>query len=153
MASGYITSDGKDLDQRYLGIDAKAKSAEMADVATSAQTVTSLVGATPVISIPQLPVEVNNRSGSPLNKSWEAPSNGLLVGTIQCYGWSSSSKAYIKLRGEYVVQTPSSEYYIQVYWALKKGDIIETSTWRSGYEHGISAKFFPWDFLEVSEEE
>lgn len=37
MASGYITSDGKDLDQRYLGIDAKAKSAEIADVATSVE--------------------------------------------------------------------------------------------------------------------
>ena len=26
MASGYIISDGKDLDEHYLGIDAKAKS-------------------------------------------------------------------------------------------------------------------------------
>lgn len=28
MASGYIPSDGKDLDSRYLGINAKAKSAD-----------------------------------------------------------------------------------------------------------------------------
>ena len=28
MANGYITSDGKDLDERYLGINAKAKSAD-----------------------------------------------------------------------------------------------------------------------------
>ena len=28
MASGYITSDGKDLDEHYLSIDAKAKSAD-----------------------------------------------------------------------------------------------------------------------------
>ena len=33
MASGYVTSDGKDLDSRYLGINAKAKSASTADSA------------------------------------------------------------------------------------------------------------------------
>ena len=36
MASGYLTSDGKDLDARYLGINAKAKSASTADTATTA---------------------------------------------------------------------------------------------------------------------
>lgn len=152
MASGYITSDGKDLDQRYLGIDAKAKSAETADIATSAQTVTSLVGVTPVISVPQQPVMINTIGGGGTKKSWEAPSNGLLVGTVQCYG--ANPKAYIKLRGEYVLQTDEL-YPLHVYWALKKGDIIETTAWRSGtsYQYGISANFFPWDFLEASEEE
>ena len=29
--SGFVTDDGKDLDERYLGINAKAKSAESAD--------------------------------------------------------------------------------------------------------------------------
>ena len=33
MASGYVTSDGKDLDSRYLGISAKAASAKTADSA------------------------------------------------------------------------------------------------------------------------
>ena len=31
MASGFITNDGKDLDSRYLGINAKAASAKTAD--------------------------------------------------------------------------------------------------------------------------
>ena len=35
MPSGYVTSDGKDLDTRYLGINDKAKSAETADSASS----------------------------------------------------------------------------------------------------------------------
>ena len=35
MASGYVTSDGKDLDSRYLGINAKAASAKVADSATN----------------------------------------------------------------------------------------------------------------------
>lgn len=38
MPSGYVTSDGKDLDERYLGINDKAKSAETADTATTATT-------------------------------------------------------------------------------------------------------------------
>lgn len=35
MASGYVTSDGKDLDSRYLGINAKAASAKTADNVTN----------------------------------------------------------------------------------------------------------------------
>lgn len=39
MASNYMTSDGVDLDSRYLGINAKAKSAATADTATKANSV------------------------------------------------------------------------------------------------------------------
>ena len=39
MASGYLTSDGKDLDSRYLAIDGKAASASKADTATTATNV------------------------------------------------------------------------------------------------------------------
>lgn len=35
MASKYVTDDGLDLDSRYLGINAKAKSAETADFAST----------------------------------------------------------------------------------------------------------------------
>ena len=37
--SNFVTDDGKDLDERYLGINAKAKSAESADYASSADSV------------------------------------------------------------------------------------------------------------------
>lgn len=43
MASGYVTSDGKDLDARYLGINAKANSANTADTATTATNVSKTV--------------------------------------------------------------------------------------------------------------
>lgn len=36
MASGYVTSDGKDLDQRYLAINGKAASATNSDWAANA---------------------------------------------------------------------------------------------------------------------
>lgn len=35
MASGFVTNDGKDLDSRYLGINAKAASAKTADNVTN----------------------------------------------------------------------------------------------------------------------
>lgn len=35
MASGFLTNDGKDLDSRYLGINAKAASAATADNVTN----------------------------------------------------------------------------------------------------------------------
>ena len=53
MASGYITSDGKDLDQRYLGIDAKAKSAEVADTASSVSW--SGISGKPMVRLPSGP--------------------------------------------------------------------------------------------------
>ena len=41
MASGYVTSDGKDLDSRYLAIGGKAASAGYADSAGNATNVTN----------------------------------------------------------------------------------------------------------------
>ena len=48
MASGFVTDDGKDLDSRYLGINAKAVSAKTADTATKANTATTATTATNV---------------------------------------------------------------------------------------------------------
>lgn len=42
MASKYVTDDGLDLDSRYLGINAKAKSAETADTAEVANKANSV---------------------------------------------------------------------------------------------------------------
>ena len=41
MASNIVTADGKDLDSRYLGINAKAQSATTADSATNATNATN----------------------------------------------------------------------------------------------------------------
>ena len=43
MASGFVTNDGKDLDSRYLGINAKAVSAKIAD-SVSGSNVSKVVG-------------------------------------------------------------------------------------------------------------
>lgn len=68
MASSYITSDGKDLDERYLGIDAKAKSA-------------ASVNWEDINNTPVLWTKLNwNTAVSVSSKgSWTVPSNGLTV--------------------------------------------------------------------------
>ena len=68
MASGYVTSDGKDLDERYLGIDAKAKSAASVDWAD--------INNAPVLW-PKLnwsaAVSVSSK------ETWTVPSNGVML--------------------------------------------------------------------------
>lgn len=72
MGSNYVTSDGKDLDSRYLGINAKAASASKADSATTATNVTNKGNIV--------------RNGNPVfvtlwganSRAWSAPSNGIL---------------------------------------------------------------------------
>lgn len=155
MASGYITSDGKDLDERYLGIDAKAKSAEVADMAARVE---NLVGATPILSKAQVPVTVAVTSKK-ASASWTAPDNGLFVGVIKMwavdYGYG-----YLRLRGEEVYKLPapsglSESVSFNVNWALKAGDVIALSlAWTGTLSDAlrIEGVFCPWDFLETSEE-
>lgn len=72
MATNIVTSDGKDLDSRYLGINAKAASARYADSAGSATNVTNKGSIV--------------RNGNPVfvtlwganSRAWSAPSNGIL---------------------------------------------------------------------------
>lgn len=72
MATNIVTSDGKDLDSRYLGINAKAASAGYADSAGSATNVTNKGSIV--------------RNGNPVfatlwgqnSRAWTAPSNGIL---------------------------------------------------------------------------
>ncbi len=60
MVSGYVTSDGKDLDSRYLGIKAKAASAKMAD-SVSGSSVSKVVGIAEANSVN---INVSNKAGT-----------------------------------------------------------------------------------------
>lgn len=76
MASGFVTNDGKDLDSRYLGINAKAASAKTADTATKANTATTAT---------KLSSNVLKRSGAPIyfsvyeNSDTSAPQAGIVA--------------------------------------------------------------------------
>jgi hypothetical protein len=144
MASGYITSDGKDLDERYLGIDGKAKSSETADVALTSEKATTLNGATPPVSTTQK-VTVNNHGNG--NKTWTAPSDGIFYGTARCYPGGGIT-AYIQIRGVKVFESndPDNNRSYEFKFCLKKGDTIKTTVWRSDYQSGVSGDFYPWVF-------
>ena len=68
MASGYITSDGKDLDERYLGIDAEAKSAAAVDWSG-------------INNVPVLWPKINWTASISVSSkgSWTAPSDGVML--------------------------------------------------------------------------
>ena len=73
MASNYVTSDGKDLDSRYLAIGGKAASAGYADSAGSATNVTNkgrVVRNGAAIKV--------NVKGSPNTACWTATSDGVM---------------------------------------------------------------------------
>lgn len=79
MASGYITSDGKDLDSRYLGIKDKAASASKADTATTATTASTATGLSGNFAIVPLGSQVTftlKQGGS-----YTIPANGTMVFT------------------------------------------------------------------------
>lgn len=143
MASGYITSNGKDLDERYLGIDGKAKSAETADVAQTTEKVVTLNGNTPPISTVQK-VTVNNSGAG--NRTWTAPSDGIFYGSAQCYS-GGTFLAYIRVRGvEAFKDNDTGPHSYSFNFCLKKGDTIETTVWRSDYKSSITGEFYPWVF-------
>ena len=81
MASGFLTNDGKDLDSRYLGINAKAVSAKTADTATKATTATTATNVTNKGAISRNGNAVQVRfSGAP-HVPYTVPTAGLLVST------------------------------------------------------------------------
>ena len=87
MASGYVTSDGKDLDSRYLGINAKAVSAKTAD-SVSGSSVSKVTGIAEVnsVSINVTQKTTNNKTST---ATYTVPKRGLVQ--ITCSGTSSGS--------------------------------------------------------------
>lgn len=123
MASGYVTSDGKDLDSRYLGINAKAASASKADSATNATNAnyaTSAGTATNVtnkgsVKRSQAPIYVSGTS------QYTAPSFGIYAPAK--YGSGAFTLAQIgSVRGD------SLSNYFSIAWVCNKGEKISRST-------------------------
>ena len=87
MASGYVTSDGKDLDSRYLGITAKAASAETAD-SVSGSSVSKVAGIAEANSV-SINVSNKNAGGTTSTATYTVPKRGLVQ--ITCSGASGGS--------------------------------------------------------------
>ena len=148
MASNYMTSDGVDLDSRYLGINAKAKSAATADTANS-------VAWGSVSGKPSFWPKINWNSAVKLSgaSNWTAPSNGVLF--LQTYS-SDNAQIYIgtgdkRVRFIYVDNTVSHDNSIGVIVKtvatvpilLSKGDVVGTpATGSIGSSDGFNGYFF-----------
>lgn len=117
MASGYVTSDGKDLDSRYLAIGGKAASASTADTATKANSVAwSAVSGKP--SIPSNVV----RNGAVIkgtvrsNDTYSVPRNGF------CF----ADSGYVRLNGSSVATDSAFELSDGHIFFVQSGEKITT---------------------------
>ena len=138
MASNYMTSDGVDLDSRYLGINAKAKSAATADTATTATKANS-VAWSGVSGKPGLKIESAAGALVKVAKDalpWEAPVDCQLISiTTQVSG---GTKTYVngnEISGFKTVGGDDEDtLYPHVY--LRKGDSVTCN--RATYHYGIT---------------
>lgn len=124
MASGFVTNDGKDLDSRYLGINAKAASASKADSATTATTATNVTNKGRVV-----------RNGSAIK--------GNINGNIDTTYWTATSDGIVYSdEGRISVNKPlHSNEGAQIAW-LNKGDKLYAA-YGSGTMVNIFFRFAP----------
>lgn len=145
MASGYITSDGKDLDERYLGIAAKAKSAETADVAKTAEEAVGLVNNR---FISGTGVIVIIRPSAHQTRTWQAPSDGILGGiTVRGTGSDKNPNSFAVNDGPWIGlgwDSGGLPDTASVALILKKDDIVKVKSLYSDPQPYIGGVFFPF---------
>ena len=117
MASGYITSDGKDLDERYLGIDAQAKSAASVDWED-------------IHNAPVLWTKLNWAAAVNVssNGSWTAPSNGVMLfwfTNTASFNGANIGKATIKLTAASTATI--KEFGCTIPIVVSSGDVISAT--------------------------
>lgn len=116
MASGYVTSDGKDLDARYLGINAKANSAKTADTATKATTADVAAAVNKEVKRKGDWIVVNITLKSNVPQTYTVPVSGIAV-------FSTASDRYeVKLNGAAIPTEIRSAYATPMF--LNKGDTL-----------------------------
>lgn len=143
MASGYVTSDGKDLDERYLAIDAKAKSSETADVAQEA------IGLVNNRFISETGVFVFIQPSAYQTKTWQAPSDGILSGYLtgapsnvdNIHSFAVNDGAWFSFG--LIDKIPSGT---TVAFILKKGDSVKIkSTYNDDKQPSLKGVFFAFE--------
>lgn len=131
MASGYVTSDGKDLDSRYLAIGGKATSAAKADTATTATS----VAWSAVSGKPSMVVRYPSASAVTVTKAtlpWTAPSNCVVWGLHVVAGGGGNVNRIIYIDGVNVYNKETYDDFDVVLHAgfafMKKGAKISSNT-------------------------
>jgi hypothetical protein len=109
--SGFVTDDGKDLDERYLGINAKAKSAESAD------SLGNWVNA----EYPSYIGDAVNVSG----KSWVAPKSGVF--SLSSYYGPSKITIDGATLAESTSGSDSANHLVRITTLIKEGATVASS--------------------------
>ena len=150
--SNFVTDDGKDLDERYLGINAKAKSAESADSVGSID-ISKVTG----FDVPRVygsRVDLNVIVDRNTTKTWEAPSSGLLA----IHGFEYNEEGLCKLNETNIgrvasvddngsISNPNSGYF-----PVQKDDVFSVKADYRG--NRFIASFYPLQLIkEVTENE
>lgn len=131
------------MDERYLGINAKAKSAETADTATTASKAEGLVNDRYSSEVAVVIVDITPAHYS--TKTWAAPSDGIMF--VNAYAVNNTGHTATVLGVNYgaSLSTPESgriNALDQSVLILKEGDTIVV---RSADDNScsIDGKFFP----------
>ena len=126
MASGYITSDGKDLDERYLGIDGKAESAKTADSATNADHATSADSAVKLSAELRIQTATSDCvTVAAMSLPWTAPVDCF----IDSFTYSNdSSNNYMRINGKQIgIFSLGDNENKDLKMYVRKGDVLSGS--------------------------
>ena len=146
--TGYVTSDGKDLSEVFLGKLEKATSAAIADSASSADSVNAsgIVG----LSVPSISgtyVSVSLTAPRDSSATWTAPSDGLFI--------ASSGDTSVEINGfsmpkcfNYIDDTESGS----AFFPICKGEIVKIYGASRG-SRAVNGSFVPCTYkTEVNDE-
>lgn len=143
--SGFVTDDGKDLSEVFLGREEKAVSAGTADSASSAETVSVTAFKFPVLASPSVEVQLKATT-------WTAPSDGIfLVNSIswQKYG-NSLTIAGIKYS---IASTYGTAVAVPFVFCILKGQTISITGYHDDLRSTLNGRFCPHVFTEVENNE
>ena len=156
MASKYVTDDGLDLDSRYLGINAKAKSAETADTADTVKSIDTQAVVDGIGLVGGSRVNINIGMTATKQLTFTAAQTG--IATLDIY--NSNTQGYdvpitISVNGtNYASGTETEGVLADIQVFLHKGDVVKaTSAYNITQSMGLTGYITPILFVakEVTE--
>ena len=147
MTSGYVTSDGKDLDSRYLGISAKAASASKADTATTAGGLASGVDVSKnafLTTQKRISVSASKEAwGSECAYTFTATGIFRITGMSATDSQSGYRAGWLKLAGRTLLTSSAGSSPLGIkdlVFCVKKNDKL--TYYSGGYKSGVTGELF-----------
>ena len=138
MASKYVTDDGLDLDSRYLGINAKAKSAETADTADTVKSIDTQVVVDGIGLVGGSRVNINIGITVAKQLTYTAAQTG--IATLNIYNSNvhdDEVSITISVNGTNYASDTTTKSAVTIQVFLNKGDVVKAT---SGYNNAQSMR-------------